>query len=179
MASKFFGHLKTITRHRRLVRKGCFRIGLYWQGLTHDLSKYSPAEFIPGVKYYQGVRSPNVAQRRALGYSEAWMHHKGRNKHHFEYWTDYCEETRQYAVPVKMPRKYVAEMIMDRIAACKVYKKENYTNSSAYDYLHNRDTESMFHPETYKELNDALILLKDEGEEKLFDYLKNDYLKNG
>ena len=137
MASRFFGHLRTITRHRRLVRKGCFKIGLYWQGITHDLSKFSFAEFLPGVKYYQGVRSPNVAQRRTLGYSEAWMHHKGRNKHHFEYWTDYCEETRQYAVPVKMPRKYVAEMIMDRIAACKVYKKENYTNTNqkTYEYL--------------------------------------------
>ena len=45
-------HLKTINAHRKLVREGCFKVGLYWQGLTHDLSKYSPSEFIVGAKYY-------------------------------------------------------------------------------------------------------------------------------
>ena len=84
----FWGHLKTVHRHRALVRKYCFRLGLYWQGLTHDLSKYSPTEFWAGVKYFQGDHSPNDAQRKAYGYSASWMHHKGRNRHHFEYWTD-------------------------------------------------------------------------------------------
>lgn len=114
-------HFKTITHHRRLVRRGCFRVGLYWQGLTHDLSKYSPTEFWTGVRYYQGNRSPNTAEREDKGYSEAWMHHKGRNKHHFEYWTDINPATRQYE-PVEMPRRYLAEMVMDRIAACKTYQ---------------------------------------------------------
>ena len=67
-------HLKTICHHRRLVRQGCFRVGLYWQGLTHDLSKFSPTEFWSGAKYFQGNRSPNSAQREAEGYSVAWMH---------------------------------------------------------------------------------------------------------
>lgn len=38
--NKWYAHLKTITRHKLLVMRHCFRIGLYWQGLTHDLSKY-------------------------------------------------------------------------------------------------------------------------------------------
>ena len=88
----FWGHLKTISHHRRLVRKYCFRLGLDWQGLTHDLSKYSPIEFWAGVKYFQGDRSPNDAQRRERGYSASWLHHKGRNRHHFEYWTDYLRD---------------------------------------------------------------------------------------
>ena len=88
----FWGHLKTVHHHRALVRKYCFRLGLYWQGLTHDLSKYSPVEFWAGVKYFQGTRSPNDAQRREQGYSASWMHHKGRNRHHFEYWTDYTAD---------------------------------------------------------------------------------------
>ena len=114
-------HFCTITHHRLLVCGGCFRVGLFWQGLTHDLSKYAPVEFRTGVKYYQGTRSPNSAERAEKGYSEAWMHHKGRNRHHFEYWTDLSPVTRNYdAVP--MPRKYLAEMIMDRIAACKTYQ---------------------------------------------------------
>lgn len=85
----FFGHLSTINHHKWLVMQHCFKVGLYRQGLLHDLSKYSPVEFLAGVKYYQGFESPNNAERRAIGYSRAWLHHKGRNKHHLEYWTDY------------------------------------------------------------------------------------------
>ena len=42
-------HFQTITYHRKLVREGCFKVGLYWQGLTHDLSKFSPTEFLMGA----------------------------------------------------------------------------------------------------------------------------------
>ena len=82
-------HFRTITRHKLLVMKYCFRIGLYKQGLLHDLSKYSPTEFLVGCKYYQGTRSPNNAEREATGVSMSWLHHKGRNRHHFEHWVDY------------------------------------------------------------------------------------------
>ena len=78
-------HFRTITYHKYLVMKGCFAVGLYRQGLTHDLSKYSPAEFLVGAKYFQGNRSPNNAEREEKGYSSAWLHHKGRNRHHYEY----------------------------------------------------------------------------------------------
>ena len=82
-------HFCTITRHKFLVMEGCFKVGLIKQGLLHDLSKYTPTEFIVGCKYYQGVMSPNNAERMDKGYSSAWLHHKGRNKHHLEYWIDY------------------------------------------------------------------------------------------
>ena len=126
--NKFWGHLKTITHHRHLVMRGCFRMGLIWQGLTHDLSKYSPTEFLAGVRYYQGDRSPNTAEREANGYSLAWMHHKGRNRHHFEYWTDLSPKTRTYE-PVDMPVRYLCEMVADRIAACKTYQGAAYTDA--------------------------------------------------
>ncbi len=86
---KALKHLRTINHHKLLVMKHCFKVGLYKQGLLHDLSKYSPTEFLVGCKYYQGTRSPNNAEREATGYSQAWLHHKGRNKHHYEYWIDY------------------------------------------------------------------------------------------
>ena len=86
--SRFFGHLHTINSHRHKVIANCFRAGIPWRGLMHDLSKYSPTEFFNGVKYYQGMRSPNEAEREDIGYSRAWMHHKGRNRHHFEYWIE-------------------------------------------------------------------------------------------
>ena len=86
---KAWRHFRTITHHKILVMKGCFKLGLYRQGLLHDMSKYSPTEFLVGCRYYQGTRSPNNAEREAKGYSSAWLHHKGRNKHHYEYWIDY------------------------------------------------------------------------------------------
>ena len=114
-------HFQTITYHRRLVRQGCFRVGLYWQGLTHDLSKYSLTEFLVGAKYFQGDCSPNNAEKEEKGYSSSWLHHKGRNKHHFEYWIDYSINPGGKLVGMKMPKKYVAEMVIDRISASKNY----------------------------------------------------------
>ena len=89
---KWLSHLRTVQHHRFLVLRHCWRVGLYWQGLTHDLSKFSPVEFSAGAKYYQGNRSPNEIERREKGYSAAWLHHKGRNKHHLEYWIDYAAD---------------------------------------------------------------------------------------
>ncbi len=170
-------HFKTITRHRLIVMGGCFRIGLIWQGLTHDLSKYSPTEFWNGARYYQGVRSPNTAEREEKGFSEAWMHHKGRNRHHYEYWTDMNRTTRTYE-SVPMPRKYLAEMIMDRRAACMVYQGKDYTPASALNYfLKSRERELMC-DQTRKELEYLLTMLRDWGEKETFRYLRRTVLRN-
>ena len=167
----FWGHLHTVNHHRKLVRQGCFRIGLYWQGLTHDLSKYSPIEFFTGVRYYQGTRSPNTAEREEKGWSEAWMHHKGRNRHHWEYWTDLDIHTHQYA-PVPMPLRYLAEMICDRIAACKTYQGPAYTDASALEYFERSNEARLIHPQTIRELRFLLTMLKDQGEDETFRYIR-------
>lgn len=173
---KAWKHFKTITRHRWLVRDGCFRVGLIWQGLTHDLSKYSPTEFHSGMEYYQGNRSPNTAEREAKGYSEAWIHHKGRNRHHYEYWTDLSLETRRYE-SVPMPRKYLVEMVMDRRAACMVYQGKNYTPGSALEYLESSRERLLMHPQTKRELEYILTMLRDKGEKETFRYLRREVLK--
>ena len=173
---KAWKHFATITKHRWLVRDGCFRVGLYWQGLVHDLSKYSPAEFLVGAKYFQGTRSPNAAEREEKGYSEAWMHHKGRNRHHYEYWTDMNNQTRYYE-SVPMPRKYLVEMVMDRRAACIVYQGKNYTPGSALVYFDKSREKSLMHEQTRRELGFLLTMLRDEGEKKTFRYLRNHVLK--
>ena len=173
---KAWRHFVTITRHRWLVRQGCFRVGLYWQGLTHDLSKYSPTEFRVGVKYFQGDKSPNGAERNDKGFSEAWMHHKGRNKHHYEYWTDMSPVTRNYdAVP--MPRKYLVEMVMDRRAACMVYQGEKYTDGSALEYFLKSRERALMHPQTRQELEYILTMLRNRGEAEVFRYLKEEILR--
>ncbi len=173
---KAWQHLKTITRHRHLVMRGCFRVGLVWQGLTHDLSKYSPTEFLVGARFFQGNRSPNAAEREEKGYSEAWMHHKGRNRHHYEYWTDMSRETGHYeAVP--MPRNYLVEMVMDRRAACIVYQGDKYTDGSALEYFERSREKQLMHPQTRQELGYILTMLRDKGEEKTFRYLKDSVLQ--
>ena len=173
---KAWQHFVTITRHRWIVRQGCFRVGLYWQGLTHDLSKYSPTEFWVGARYFQGDKSPNGAERRDKGYSEAWMHHKGRNRHHYEYWTDMSLVTRNYD-PVPMPRRYLVEMVMDRRAACMVYQGEKYTDGSALEYFMNSRERELMHPRTRRELEYILTMLRDRGEAETFRYLKEEILQ--
>ena len=165
-------HFKTITHHRILVLKGCFRVGLYWQGLTHDLSKYSPTEFWAGAKYYQGNRSPNAAEREDKGYSEAWMHHKGRNRHHYEYWTDMSRQTRCYE-SIPMPRRYLVEMVMDRRAACMTYQGSAYRDDSALVYFEKSRERELMHPETSRQLRYILTMLAQQGEEETFRYLKD------
>ena len=169
-------HFKTITYHRWLVRDGCFKVGLYWQGLTHDLSKYTPTEFLTGIRYYQGTRSPNTAEREIRGYSIAWMHHKGRNRHHYEYWTDLSPVTKKYE-SVPMPRKYLIEMVMDRRAACMVYQGKDYHPSSALEYLERSRERNFMHPQLLRELTFILTMLAEEGEKKTFSYIKNHVLK--
>jgi len=175
--NKLTAHLRTIGRHRRLVRKYCFRLGLYWQGLTHDLSKYSPAEFLVGLRYYQGTRSPNAAERDEKGYSSAWMHHKGRNRHHFEYWTDYCKDASEPLSGVKMPPKYLAEMFCDRLAACHIYYGSACTDASAYNYYMSGRDHKLLHPETREQLELLLKMLKDKGEDETLAYVKKVILK--
>lgn len=167
----FFGHLRTITRHRHKVISHCAKAGILWQGLRHDLSKYSPTEFIPGVKYYQGTRSPNEGERETNGYSLAWMHHKGRNKHHFEYWVDVDPVEKVYK-PVKMPLRYLAEMFCDRVAASKIYRGAEYKDTDPLDYFLSRKTTRSIHPETSAALEKLLRMLAEEGEEKTFAYLR-------
>lgn len=171
-------HLKTINRHRFLVCRYCFRLGLYWQGLTHDLSKYSPREFWVGAKYFQGDRSPNDAERREKGYSAAWLHHKGRNRHHLEYWTDYgvLPDGRHGIIGVEMPVKYVAEMFCDRLAASRVYRGAQFENADPWKFFQRSKTHTILNENTADLLEKMLVRLRDQGEDAAFDYIRRDIL---
>ena len=162
-----------------MVIRHCWKAGIFWQGLFHDLSKYSPTEFHQGVRYYQnGKRSPNEAERESLGYSLAWMHHKGRNRHHFEYWNDYNPMTKQVE-PVEMPMRYVAEMFCDRVAASKIYKKDAYDQTCPLTYFVNSNArkQGRLHKNTEKELMELLEILAEQGENAAFQELRK-RLKN-
>lgn len=164
-------HFRTITRHRHRVIAHCFRAGIGWQGLFHDLSKYTVAEFWPGAKYYLGTRSPNDAQRRAEGYSSAWLHHKGRNRHHFEYWLDYSPVTHRVE-PVEMPLRYVVEMFCDRVAASKIYQGANYRSDHPLEYFMAGKPRRVVHPATSDLLENWLRMLAEEGEDAVFAHIR-------
>ncbi len=168
---KIFGHFKTITKHRHMVIRHCARSGILWQGLFHDLSKYSPTEFRQGIKYYTGTKSPNEGERAEYGYSLAWIHHKGRNKHHFEYWTDYNPVTKIVG-PVKMPAKCLAEMFCDRVAASKTYQGKNYTTHHPLEYFNRGNAKKVMHPETAEKLRELLTVLDEQGEKQAFKAVK-------
>lgn len=149
----------------------CFKAGIIFQGLKHDLSKYSFEEFIPSARFYQGTRSPNEREREQKGYSSAWIHHKGRNKHHFEYWTDY-NPIEKKIMPIKMPRKYVVEMFCDRVAASKIYQGEKYQQSHPLEYFLKGKDKRFIHPETSDEIEKLLKMLSECGEKQTFEYLR-------
>lgn len=174
--TRTFKHLCTVGKHRRQVRKLCFKCGLYWQGLTHDLSKYSPTEFWNGARFYTGTKSPHVGEREKYGYSKAWLHHRGRNKHHAEYWQDIMPSGQTECIP--MPMKYFAEMLCDRVAASMVYLGDKFTKRSALDYYSTHYYENKFHDKTREMLEGWLMRIDSVGVDKAFNELK-ETLKEG
>lgn len=172
--NKFMGHFMTITRHKLGVTKLCFRCGLYKQGLLHDLSKYSFVEFSAGVKYFQGNRSPIDKEKEVNGYSLGWLHHKGRNKHHWEYWLDNAYHGIK---PIEMPTNYVVEMFCDRVVASRIYQKEMYHDDSALNYYLNGIPHIIMHENTAELLHHLLQYLRDNGLDESIRYIRKEILK--
>ena len=179
-------HFCTINHHKILVMRVCFQVGLIRQGLLHDLSKYSPTEFIVGCRYYQGNMSPNNAEREAVGYSSAWLHHKGRNKHHLEYWIDYGRPDKEGPhkgehkglCGMKMPVNYVVEMYIDRVAASKNYQKEKYRDDSALAYYMNGRQFHVLHDDTRALLELLLEMLAIKGEKATNRFIREEVLSH-
>ena len=158
-----WGHFSTITRHKIKVGQLCFKVGLYKQGLLHDLSKYAPVEFMTGVKYYKGTYSPNAAERQEKGYSLAWLHHKGRNMHHWEFWVDF---THQGPKGAKMPYRYLLEMFCDRVAASMIYQGKKYTDKYPLIYYQDHQAYMIMNPESQALLDYLLTYMSDHGLEE-------------
>ena len=168
--NRLSGHFRTITKHKAMVTINCFKCHLFKQGLLHDLSKYGATEFLPGVKYYEGFRSPIDKEKEINNISYGWLHHKSLNKHHWEYWID-CTGGELFVN--KIPLKYVKESVCDRIVAAKLYQKENYTDSSAFNYFINGNDQHKLNKENYKQFCDMLGFIKDHGEKQGFKLIKS------
>lgn len=180
--NKFLRHFQTVCRHRAVVFHECRKCGLLWRGLVHDLSKFGPTEFIPSARYFQGDKSPIGAEKAKKGYSLAWQHHMGHNPHHWEYWIDYGPNGE--IVTVRIPYKYVVEMVCDWIGAGKVYGGDNWTQSAPLDYYNRVRKGRHFYPETEALLVKFLECVRDKGLEEFhkmarcqppYSYLAVDY----
>lgn len=175
--SKLFKHLKKICKHKYYVGKYCFKFGLYRQGLTHDLSKFNPIEFITSVKYYQGNRSPIEAEKEDKGYSAAWLHHFHKNKHHWTYWIDFDME--QNMVAYRMPYKYALEAVADYIGANKAYLGKKSTYKTVYEYyrdhirISNEISKNIFHYKTRQFWDIILVELMNYGEKFVINKVHN------
>ena len=154
-------HFKTVCKHKQVVFRECCACGIGWQGIIHDLSKFTRTEFSPSAKYFQGNRSPIEAEKEDCGYSFAWLHHKGCNPHHWEYWIDFGSNGE--IIADRIPKKYVVEMLCDWIGAGKVYAKGKWTQSDPLDYYNKVRAGRYFHPETEQVIVRFLELIRDEG----------------
>ena len=157
----FIYHLALICRHKWHVFKLCCKAGIPLQGILHDLSKFSPTEFWESVKYYNGKRSPLAVSRELNGYSKAWMHHKGRNKHHWEYWIDGYHRGGYGCL---MPFPYACEMICDMIAATKVYNGKDFTNQGPLAYFERQNYGQFVHPQIQDFMRAVFTAYIDKGE---------------
>lgn len=171
----YFRHFKTVCRHKHYVLKECAGCGILWQGLIHDLSKFGPVEFTSSAKYFQGNRSPIEAEKEAIGYSKAWLHHKGHNKHHWEYWTDFADDGS--IIANEIPINYVIEMVCDWIGAGKAYTKDKWTQNSPMIHYTKMRKGRYFHPATDKLIIEFLTIISNEGLDAFHKHAKK-ILKN-
>ncbi len=157
-------HFNTVTKHRWIVFKLACKAGIPWRGLIHDLSKYSPIEFWDSVKYYQGgKRSPIPIQKQKEGFSKVWLHHKGRNKHHYEYWYD---ETAPVKAPI-IPYKYTVEMICDKLSASITYEGKSWTKESELKYWKAKEADdNKVNEQIKKVLEEVFTQVSEEGIDK-------------
>lgn len=159
---KIWKHFCLVNKHRWYVFRLSIKAGIPWRGLLHDLSKYSPTEFFESVKYYNGKRSPLHVCREDKGYSLSWLHHKGRNKHHFEYWEDISKTQR---FPVFLPYQYIVEAVCDKIAAGMVYNGKDWNQKEPFEYWTNIEKPGpvLKHPASIEFMDSVLKKIADDG----------------
>jgi hypothetical protein len=133
----FLNYLGYIIRHKWFVFIECWRMGVPFRGLMHDISKFRPSEFVPYMKKFWGPECKSINDlhgddlRKALGngyYKEkvkedfdyAWLHHQRRNRHHWQYWV--MKKDVGPLEPLDIPEDVIREMIADWAGAGRAIK---------------------------------------------------------
>jgi hypothetical protein len=110
---KYYKYLSYVLRHKYFVMRECFKMGLIWRGLIHDLSKLYPDEFFAYVEYFYGGGTTTDAL--VISFDLAWLHHQKRNKHHWQWWV--LREDDGGTKVLEMPSEYLVEMVCDWVGA--------------------------------------------------------------
>ena len=156
MKNKYVKYFKTICTHKWYVFVECCKLGIIWQGIVHDMSKFSPSEFIASAWYYFGDRSDSVINEGIIEkYQQAWLHHKGHNKHHWEYWVDWDSNTGEYIL-THIPLRYMEEMYADMVGASKAYNKKDFDCGEPFKYFTEKCNGWVMDSENKKWLKDKL-----------------------
>jgi len=168
---KYFKYLKYVLRHKWFVMIACFKVGLYWQGLTHDNSKFLPDEFFPYANFFYGKKDSSITTKRnSKGYWKptdtgdkamdfAWLLHQKRNPHHWQWWILPEDEGGIKQLP--MPKKYLTEMICDWEGAGKAQRN----STPVWEWYKNYCSKMSLHIDTRIELEQAIAILEREGKE--------------
>lgn len=121
----YWKYLKYVVVHKWYVLVECFKRGQFWLGITHDLSKFLPDEFIPYAQYFYGnypawdeikhfmpwfTKTKEAAE---LKFNTAWLKHIHRNKHHWQHWVLINDSSDPQISALRMPNKYRTEMVCD------------------------------------------------------------------
>jgi hypothetical protein len=124
--NKYIKNLRYILKHKWYVAVECWEKGLYWQAITHDMSKFRPSEFFAYADYFYGefVKEEDVPRYLSMSYrgikteesveeefNLAWLKHIHRNPHHWQYYL--LKEDSGPLIVMDMPYKKVMEMICD------------------------------------------------------------------
>lgn len=171
--NKYWQHFKLITKHKWYVYKACVKAGIRWRGIMHDMSKYSPIEFLEYGKYFTGKGSPVDECKRVNGMCAAWQHHKGHNPHHWEHWVDRLSDG---GVGTIMPYKYAVELLCDYVGAGQAYEKDKWCFDRPYDYwVLQRKSRAKIHPAIVDFIDSIFWTMK---EQQTYDALDKEYTKN-
>ena len=152
---RLFGHIWMILRHKYWVFHYACLAGIPWQGFMHDWSKFSRMEFVESVRYYNGIGSPIwLCKVLNHGMSYAWIHHHGRNLHHYEAWQDDFDHG---AHPVDMPYRYAVEMLCDFLAAGRAYGRDQFTFASEYAWWQRKKQNGVAMTEHMQQFVEAVL----------------------
>lgn len=152
---RLLGHTWMVLRHKYWVFHFARIAGIPWQGLVHDLSKFSPMEFRESVRYYTGVCSPiKTCKELNHGLSYAWIHHHGRNLHHYEAWWDDFDRGPH---PQDMPYRYAVEMICDDLGAARAYMREAFSFQAEYAWWQRKRAHGVAMTEHMKAFTEAML----------------------
>jgi len=144
---KYLHYFWYVIRHKYYVLIECFKSGLIFRGLLHDLDKFKPKAFIAYARYFYGERTEKVKKE----FSYQWLHHQKNNKHHWEYWVLVCSREKEQVL--EMPTVYAEEMLCDWKGAGKARGAGPVLNW----YLENRHKMKL-HANTTKYLEESLDL---------------------